>query len=73
MGAHTGVKSDSGRKYIRGKLGIDNMDIYDVEPFLVLLAVRDLRPLVREPLAAGSYPLTLARLAARIAPWKKWV
>ena len=46
------------------------MHIYDVEPFLLLLAVRDLCPLVREPLAAGSYPLTLARLAARITPWE---
>ena len=38
------------------------MDIYDVEPFLLLLAVRDLRPLVREALAAGSDPLNLGQI-----------
>ena len=29
------------------------MEIYDVEPVLLLPAVLDIRPLVREPLVAG--------------------
>ena len=49
---------------------IDNMEIYDVEPFLLLPAVPDLRPLARETyLVAASYPLLLARFAAQISPW----
>ena len=50
------------------------MDIYDGGPLLLPPAVLDLRPLVKEAyLVAGSYPLTLARLAAPISPWQKWV
>ena len=50
------------------------MNMYDGGQFLPLPAVLDLRPLAREAyLVSGSYPLTLARLAARISPWQKWV
>ena len=43
------------------------MGIHGGGPFILLPAVLDLRPLVRDAyLAAGSYPLFSARLAARI-------
>ena len=52
-------------------VGTDNVESNDVEAFLLLPAMLDLRPLVRELLVAGSYPLLLARLAVQISPWPK--
>ena len=71
MGVHRGVKSESCSEIDSGEVpifGIDNLDIYDVGPFLLLPAMLDLRPLVRELLVSGSSPLLLARLAAQISP-----
>ena len=43
------------------------MEIYDVEPLLLLPAVLDLRPLVRELLVARSYPQSLAEVGMTTA------